>query len=264
MAAVGGRDEESSAAAAEAIGGGAKPTGVEEAAGAGEFIILAVPDKAVAKVAGELAAASAAKKGTTIVHCSGALTSGILSPLKESCVCNIASMHPLQTFPDVAAAVEKLPGTHFFCEGDSDALGKVQTFVEAIGGLYTEIAPGAKGLYHAAAVMACNYLVTLIDTSMSLAHAGGIDKGEFLKALAPIMRATVDNIISHGPQKALTGPVARGDAETVTTHIEAMRQLKDEYGILYRVLGMQTVYVAMQNGYISSETARKMMDALVK
>ncbi len=262
VAAVGGRNAESAAQAAKTIGAGAEPMSIVEAARAGDLVVIAVPDNAIAAVAGQLASASAVKKDAVVVHCSGALESSILAPLKESFGCAAASMHPLQTFPSVESAVEKLPGAYFFCEGDEGALESVRLFVEAVGGHYVQIHPQAKGLYHAAAVTACNYLVTLMDASVSLAQAGGVDRDVFLKALGPIVRATVDNVISQGPQKVLTGPVARGDVEILTRHLEAIKKLKEEYRIVYTVLGMQTVYLALQNGYIDSKTATKMMDKL--
>ncbi len=223
---------------------------VTEAAGAAQLVLLTVPDDAIESACLSLADTGSLQTGAILAHCSGALGSGVLSAAREKCGCAIGSMHPLQTFPNVDAAIEKLPGAHFFCEGDEAATAELMDLAEAIGGKVVRISPQAKTLYHAAAVMACNHLSALLDAAVKMGEPAGLEAGEFLEALAPLVRATVDNVLTMAPEAALSGPIERGDIETIRRHLAAMQNQNtpEKLRAFYRAAGLWTCELARRKG----------------
>ena len=261
VVAVASRTEASAARAVRVIGQGevASPA---DAAGRGELVLLTVNDDAIAAVADQLARAKAVGAGAVVAHCSGALGSEVLSPLRRDCGAAVASMHPLQTFPSVLTAVDALAGCYFFCEGDSPAVSAVMQLAGDIGGGAVEIEADRKVLYHAAACMACNYLATLQEAAISAAVLAGIGTLPARQALAPLVAATVANISDLGPAKALTGPIARGDSHTVARHLQARDAVEPELAELYRTLGRRTVELARRAGRIDEAAARALLAVL--
>ena len=249
------------------MGPAVAPCSPVEAARAGRLVLITVSDDAIRGVCGELAGAGALGEGAVVAHCCGALGSEVLAAAREQCGCRVASMHPLQTFPTASAAVGRLPGAFFFCEGDGEALEVVEAFVGCIGGKAVRItASGEAGkqLYHASAVMACNYLSAMIDSAVELMGRAGVDGKTALTALGPLVRATVDNVLAMGPADALTGPIARGDVQTVQRHLAALDAAGalGELPGLYRAAGRQTVALALRKGTIDPPTAARLLGLL--
>jgi predicted short-subunit dehydrogenase-like oxidoreductase (DUF2520 family) len=118
-----------------------------------------------------------------------------------------------------------------------------------------------KALYHAAAVAASNYLVAVEDLATRLAVAAGVPPGEALRALLPLVHGTVRNLERRGLPAALTGPVARGDAEVVRTHRAALRALDPALDATYAALGRHALRVAVERG-LSPARARATARAL--
>jgi predicted short-subunit dehydrogenase-like oxidoreductase (DUF2520 family) len=196
-----------------------------------------------------------------VIHCSGALSSDILSSAR-ACGAVVATLHPLQSFASVDQAVSLLPGSFCTIEGDKSALPLVCQMIEDIGGIVLEIAPEKKTLYHAAAVAASNYLVTLMHLALELNKAAGLPWDISINVLLPLIRGTLSNIDEKGIPHALTGPIARGDVATVSAHLAAIE--KDVPGLLplYRCLGLYTVDLAKAKGTISREAADQLVAQL--
>ena len=246
VTAVGGRDPLKVRAAADEIGPETQALTSVEAAGAVDLVFLTVSDAAIQAVAEELAAAKALSAGSVLVHCSGALTSEILAPVKGSAEFAVASFHPLQTFPSVERAETDLPGSHCFLEGDARALDVLERFGADLGIHCVRIETEAKVLYHAGAVIACNYLCTLMDAALCSSEAAGIERATAWPAFEPLIRSTLENIGRLGPAAALTGPIQRGERDTVAMHLRALEEAAPELGALYRVLGLRTLDLALQ------------------
>lgn len=261
ITAIASRRESSARKAATLIGQGRVCTAAE-AARAGRLLLLTVNDDAIAPLAAELAEAEAVRPGTMVVHCSGALASDVLAPLANRCGALTASMHPLQTFPTVQAAIDSLPGCYFFCEGHGPAVSAAMQLAGDIGGVPVEIEPDRKTLYHAAACMACNYLATLQEAAISAAALAGIGTLPARKALAPLVAATVNNVMNLGPGPALTGPIARGDVQTVQRHLAALDATDPDLAEVYRQLGRRTVQLARKAGKIDRRAEEQLMKAL--
>ena len=276
VAAVGGRNRQRAAKAAAAISPDVQVGSPAEVAAAGRLILLTVSDDAVRSVCEQLAAAGAFASGAIVAHCCGALDSEVLASAKDKCGCLVASCHPLQTFPTVEAAMDRLAGAYFFCEGDEAALAVLDELVELIGGVAVRIPPGGdrKALYHAGAVMACNSVTALMDAAKALlVEQAGIDGDVAGQALAILMRATVENIAAMGPEAALTGPVARGDVDTVRRHLEAFsdtdtdtdqagREKRANLKAFYCAAALWTVELARRKGTLDKAAAQTLRQLL--
>jgi len=165
-------------------------------------------------------------------------------------------MHPMQTFPDVEAAMEELPGSYAFCEGDESAVEVLNALATEIGCRTVNMDVANKPLYHAAAVTACNYVTTLLDSALSMMDQAGIDRKIALESLMPLVRATVDNNAVMGPERSLTGPIARGDIATVKQHLQALAAGGDETLLkLYKAAGLATVDLAVRKETIDDARA---------
>jgi len=262
VTAVGARRPGQARAAAERIGHNARPCTPNEAAGAAALVLLTVSDTAIAMVCDALAQAGAFARGASVAHCSGALGSDVLASARERCGCWVASMHPLQTFATVDSAVEAFAGTCVFCEGDEQARALVGELVEAIGGRCVDIPSSGKALYHAGAATACNAFAALVDAALAMFEGAGIDRETALEAVGPIVRATADNIAAMGPARALTGPVARGDIQTLKRHVRALDRTDQDVRELYLAAARRTITLARRKGTLDNDTAARMRHIL--
>jgi predicted short-subunit dehydrogenase-like oxidoreductase (DUF2520 family) len=117
-------------------------------------------------------------------------------------------------------------------------------------------------LYHAGAVAASNYFVALVDLSLRFYEALGADRKEALKAVLPLIKGTLANIESAGVPEALTGPIMRGDVQTLRGHLDAIRVRTPELAGLYKELARHTVTVARDKGSLGPEAAAEMLELL--
>ncbi|MBS3821592.1 MAG: DUF2520 domain-containing protein [Phycisphaerae bacterium] len=261
VAAAGGTHPDRTKEFAAAVG--ASVGRLAEAAAAGQLVLLTVKDQAIQPVCQQLAAAGGLDHKPIVAHCSGALDSDALAAAADL-GCPVGTMHPLQTFPSAEAAIARLPGTYWFIEGGPDAAGALDALAEAMGGRAVRIDAAVKPLYHAAAVMSANYITTLLDAAVDLYAATGLERESALQAAAPIARATVSNVLEQGTEASLTGPIARGDVETVCRHVAALGQHDPAVADLYRAVGRRTVKLALRKGTIDESTAAELTDLLGK
>lgn len=220
--------------------------------GEADVVILAVADDALAALAERLAATGVLRIGQVWLHLSGALTAEVLSPLAERGVA-CGSMHPLMSVaeePELAA--KRFRGATFALEGEFEAVRVADGLVRALGGCPAMIPPEGKVLYHAGAVFASNYLVTALAVAERLMERAGMGREAARAALQPLALATVAGVAAAGPQAALTGPVARGDAATVRRHRAC---LGPEERRLYDALARATLAIAREKGLPSSAEA---------
>ena len=167
-----------------------------------------------------------------------------------------------QTFPTVEAAVASLPGTTCFCEGDGLAVEVLEQLAEAIGAKAVRIGASGKSLYHAAPVVASNYLVSLLAAAAALAEAAGVARPTWAAAVEPLLLATVENVSRLGPAAALTGPIARGDVATVARHVEAMAAMPAPLRELYASAGRYTIELARRKGTLGAADAKAIGEVL--
>jgi len=226
-----------------------------------QIVFLTTPDDVIQSTCADIARHGGFDKGSVVVHCSGALCSEILSSARD-CQAMVASVHPLQSFASVKQAEQILPGSYWGVEGEKPALDMVRQLVQDLGGICLEIGSGGKTLYHAAAVVASNYLVALLDVALALHRQAGMAPEVSFKALLPLIDGTLKNIGAKGIPQALTGPIARGDVETVKAHLKAIAACPAELATIYKVLGRHTVGLAKAKGTLTDEAAHELVSLL--
>jgi predicted short-subunit dehydrogenase-like oxidoreductase (DUF2520 family) len=189
-----------------------------DAARDAEVVLIATPDGAIEGACRQIAPALAT--GASVVHASGA--TGLDALAAAAAVgARTLSVHPLQTCPTVEAAVERIPGAAFAVTAvGEEAFALGERLARDAGGRPFRIADELKPLYHAAAVFASNYLVTITALAEELERSAGVP--DPLDALGPLQAATLANVARVGPAAALTGPAVRGDAATVRRNLEAL------------------------------------------
>jgi predicted short-subunit dehydrogenase-like oxidoreductase (DUF2520 family) len=227
--------------AVEFIGAG-QPIADWQALQAADVTLLAVGDDQIEAACLQLAALAQPVAGV-VFHCSGALCSTVLNALRARGA-HIASVHPIRSFADAARVANQFDGTFCSMEGDAAALAVLEPALQAIGARLIAMDPDHKTLYHAAAVLSCNYLNTLLDAALRTWQAAGIAPDTARAIMAPLVQETLDNIVRLGPMAALTGPVARGDLATVARHQAALDEWDQPTGQLYRLLAEQTAVLA--------------------
>lgn len=215
-----------------------------------DVIIISTNDSSISDVVNHLSQYRKTLEGKTFAHLSGALNLEVLNPLKSK-NSFIMVLHPIQTCPSVSTALELLPKSYFTLEGDEKAVEVGKEIVNKISGKYIVLNNIVKPLYHAACVVASNYLVALSKFSLLLIKESGFPFENYPDALIPLMEGTLKNIKEKGTIDALTGPIARGDVNTVKLHLENIKDpsLKE----LYKSLGKLTLEIAYEKGSFKDE-----------
>ena len=196
--------------------------------------MLAVGDDAIGPACAALAA-SQPLLGALVFHCSGAKASNELAAARAAGAF-VASVHPVRSFADPGAVAASFTGTWCGVEGDPDALAPLEPAFNAIGAQLVQIDPAAKTVYHAAAVFASNYLVTVLDAALRAYAAAGVPPDVARELARPLASEALANVFRIGPEAALSGPVARGDFATVARQQEAVTRWDPDTGRLYAAL----------------------------
>ena len=224
-----------------------------------QLVFICVPDDAIAPTASQLAHDTTNWEGIMVAHTSGALSVDVLQDLVEVGA-SILSFHPVQTFSkDV---VTSFSGIYIGIEGHSKALEKAEQLAELLGSIPLRLSSQDKVLYHAAAVFASNFLVSVTSMACDLLSEVGMNRSNALKMLSPLIQQTCENILSVGPEQALTGPAARGDLETLQKHSSALNLHNAQYYALYRQLSEQAVHLAVKADRLSELQADKVLKEL--
>lgn len=207
-----------------------------------DIYLLAVGDDQIAPACAALAAA-VPLAGAIVFHCSGALPATQLQAAGAAGAL-LASVHPIRSFADAAAVAAQFGGTFCGIEGDAAALAVLDPALRAIGARPVAIDSAAKTVYHAAAVFASNYLVTVLDAALRAYQAAGIPEALAREMAQPLAGEAMTNVFRLGAASALSGPVARGDMATVERQQQAVQQWDAPTGELYRALVPPTAALA--------------------
>ncbi|HLY67254.1 MAG TPA: DUF2520 domain-containing protein [Chloroflexota bacterium] len=246
MVAVASRRIASAETLASRLPGARAAASASEAAAAAELVFLSVPDDAVAQVA----AGITWRSGMSAVHCSGVAGLELLAPAAQQGAA-VGSFHPLQTF---AGHKVSLAGVTVAIEAASELSDALERMARRLACQPLRLPEGAKPLYHASAALASNYLITLLGQAARLWQCFGYSDGEALAALLPLAKTTLSNVEQLGLARALTGPVARGDAGTLRKHLQALRAHAPDLVLLYRALAEDTLPLTS----LSPETATEL------
>ena len=214
-------------------------------------VLISTPDDRISNAVSLLRASWPAKAGVAL-HTSGAQSSDALASLRRHSF-SVGSCHPLQTFPSAARGVRLVRQSYFCLEGDRGAVRAARSLVRRIGAKHFEIRSGTKSVYHSAAVLASGGVTALVSVSLDLLVACGLSEMQSRNVLLPLVEGTIRNIRADGPGRALTGPVARGDAGTLRANLDALGKIDADWRELYRLLSIRAVVLARQSGIPSDK-----------
>jgi len=218
-----------------------------------DVIFITTPDDSIEKTCQQLIDNKGIRTNSTIFHCSGSLSSNVLSYAQKKGI-HIGSFHPLQSFPTTHLEPNPFKDIYISIEGNPEAITIGKKLANDLNANYVKISTNEKKLYHAAAVVASNYMVTLLDMARQLNIKAGISENLALTVLKPLISGTLKNIDNQGIPKALTGPISRGDVNTIKNHLQAIQDLIPDFLNLYQTLGLYTLPIAKKQDSISDET----------
>ncbi|WP_438388108.1 Rossmann-like and DUF2520 domain-containing protein [Actinopolyspora saharensis] len=228
--------------------------GPDEVAEQADLVLLAVPDDALAGLVRGLVGTGSLRSGQIVVHTSGAHGAEVLEPAAEAGVLPIA-LHPAMTFTGKPEDLERL-GTACMAvtaRADDEAGTSVGTALAVeMGADPVRVPEEARKLYHAALTHGANHLVTLVNECAQLLRSSGIETPD--RVLGPILSAALDNALRYG-DRGLTGPVARGDAGTVRSHLEVLGSAEPDAVAGYVQLARRTAERAVRSGMLRSDDA---------
>lgn len=231
-----------------------------QAADMAEFLLITTPDDRIESVCTGIVAASSVR-GKKVFHMSGAGGLDLLdSAYRDGAA--VASIHPLQSFSSIESAIQNIPGSYFGVTASKGAKKSSADIVRDLSGIPLYIKPEQKPLYHAAACIASNYLVSLMSVVEAIYLSIGFSEKDARKAYLPLVYGSLKNIENQGCAGALTGPIARGDSGTIRKHIEAMVRHLPEHSTLYANMGMTAVKLARQKGTLNAAQAKDITELL--
>jgi predicted short-subunit dehydrogenase-like oxidoreductase (DUF2520 family) len=216
-----------------------------------DVILVAVADAAIGEVARTLVGTGLLTAKHVLLHCSGAFGAAEAFGAAAQKVGGVGTMHPLRAIADPRTAMRAMKGTIFGVEGDERGKAHAQALVHAMGGTALELGAEHMAGYHAAAAIASNYAVALLDAATSVLTGIGVAPEQALAALVPLAQGAIANVAGKEKEgdaaiaAALTGPIRRGDAGTVERHLAALSAIgAADLVELYRVLGRRAVAIA--------------------
>jgi predicted short-subunit dehydrogenase-like oxidoreductase (DUF2520 family) len=213
-----------------------------------ELVLVTIPDDALAPFAAQVRMYS----GQAMVHTSGALGADVLVPAMAAGT-QVGAFHPLVSFADTERAVAALHGATIAIEADDQLADLLARMAEAIGGHPVRLAPGSKGAYHAAAVLAAGGFVALLDAIVELGRVAGLDEAGALAIYGPLIEGTLANARALGVAAALTGPITRGDTGTLRDHLAVLRVHAPDVLELYRAAAEREIEIAAARGTLAPE-----------
>jgi predicted short-subunit dehydrogenase-like oxidoreductase (DUF2520 family) len=231
---------------------------VDEVAGAAELLVLAVPDDVLPGLAVGLGNAGVVRSGTLVAHTSGAHGIEVLEPLTSRGALPLA-LHPVMTFTGTEVDVQRLDGACFGVTTTDALRPAAEALVIEMGGEPVWIAEDLRSTYHAALAFGANNLITLVTEAADVLTRAGVENPQ--RMLGPLLGAALDNALRHG-DRALTGPIARGDAGTVAAHLRAIRSKAPEATAAYIEMSRLTAVRALAAGTLSAGDAAALLDVL--
>ena len=230
----------------------------QEVVAGADLVLLTVPDDALPALVSGLAATGTELAGRLVMHASGRHGLAVLEPATRRGALPLA-LHPVMTFTGRPDDVDRLAGVSFGVTTPEPLRPVAEVLVMEMGGEPVFIAEEDRGLYHAALAGAANHLVTQVVQAADLLAVAGVAQPS--RMLGPLLGAALDNALRLG-DAALTGPVARGDAETVASHLAALRAAAPEALPAYLALARLTADRALASGMLGAPDAQRLLEVL--
>jgi predicted short-subunit dehydrogenase-like oxidoreductase (DUF2520 family) len=227
-----------------------------------QVVIISVRDARIPEVARRLVDEKRLRPDQIVLHTSGNHAAAEMLAAAKPHVKGVGTLHPLIAVTDAPGTLENLAGAYFGVEGDEAATRTAKNLVRKMGGRPLSLKAENMSLYHAAAVMASNYVVALADLSRALLVAAGVPEAAAVPALVPLMTSAVRNVAEVGLPAAMTGPAVRGDVGSIERHIAALEAKSPETLDLYRRLGREALRIARKRVPDLDDRAVEQMAAL--
>jgi predicted short-subunit dehydrogenase-like oxidoreductase (DUF2520 family) len=223
-----------------------------------DLVLIAVPDDALPALVAGLVETGAIHAGQFVAHPSGRYGIDVLAPVLAVGALPLA-IHPVMTFTGTSVDLDRLADCPFGVTSPDAVRPVAEALVVEMGGEPIWVPEEARTLYHAAVVFGANYLMTVVLQSLDLLRQAGMEQPERL--MAPLLSASLDNALRHG-DSALTGPVARGDAQTVASHLRHLEEVSPASAAGYRALARLTADRAVGAGLIDVSAAAELLGVL--
>ncbi len=230
----------------------------EQVARMADLVLLTVPDDVLPGLASGLAATRTPMEGRLVAHASGRHGLAVLDPLTRLGALPLA-LHPVMTFTGRREDVAKMAGICFGVTAPLPLRPVAEVLVMEMGGEPVFIEEDKRHLYHAALANAANYLVALVVQSQDMLRGAGV--ADPAKMLGPLLWAALENALLLGPA-ALTGPVARGDADTIAAHLTAIKAAAPEALGAYLALARLTAEQALAARLLTAADAERLLGVL--
>jgi len=243
---------------AEALLPGAPVVSMQEVFAGSDLVLLTVPDDVLGELVESFAREGWIRPGQFLVHCSGRYGTGVLDPATAAGALPLA-LHPVMTLTGTSLDLDRLSGCPFGVTAPESLLTVASALVVEMGGEPMVVAEDKRALYHAALAYSANHMITLASDAMQLLSAAGVGTPELM--LRPLLSASLDNALERG-DAALTGPVSRGDATTVSRHLVELSQESEQLAEVYRTLARRTAERALAAGTLSPDDAQRLLAVL--
>jgi len=243
---------------AEALLPGVPILPAPEVAEDADLVLIAVPDDVLPGLVAGLVESGSLHAGQFVAHPSGRYGIDVLAPASGVGAIPLA-IHPVMTFTGTSVDLARLEDCPFGVTAPEQVRPVAEALVVEMGGEPIWVPEGARGLYHAGIAFGANFLMTVVLQSLELLRDAGMEQPERL--MAPLLSASLDNALRHG-DTALTGPVARGDADTVEVHLRRIREVSPAAGAAYRALARLTADRALDAGLIDMSAAARLLAVL--
>jgi predicted short-subunit dehydrogenase-like oxidoreductase (DUF2520 family) len=243
---------------AEAMLSGVALVAPDEVCAAADLVLLTVPDDVLPGFVLGLAETQSLRPGQFVVHASGRYGTGVLDPATRAGGLPLA-LHPVMTFTGTSVDLSRLDGCPFGVTAPEALRTVAEALVVEMGGDPVWVPEGQRALYHAALANGANHLVTLVAQSLDLLRAAGVE--DPARLVGPLLSAALDNVLRYG-DRALTGPVARGDAGTVSAHIAEIGRVSPQARAAYVAMARLTADRALAAGLLRADAAEPLLDVL--
>lgn len=236
-------------------------TNIENLCEAADLIAVTTPDDVINDILVELSKLQMAWESKAVFHMSGVHSSNIFGSLGQVAAA-VFSLHPMLSFSEPTVAVNALKTAIFTLEGKGKKFPDIKKYIKLWGNQIVEIATDNKVLYHTAASVVSNYLVTLLDIGVKMLKDAGFTEKNAKDLIQPLVLSTYNNIIDYGTEQALTGPISRGDAGTIEKHVKKISEMDKRWLDIYKALGIETIELAKRAEKINTDSAVKLREVL--
>ncbi len=243
---------------AESLLPGVPIMSVEQTVAQRDLVLLTVPDDVLPELVAGLAATNAIGAGTFVMHASGRFGVEVLSDLAAS-GCLPLALHPVMTLTGTSLDLTRISGCPFGVTAAEELRPVAEALVVEMGGEPIWVLEENRALYHAALAFGSNHLMTLVNQTNDLLSAAGIENPTALSL--PLLSASLDNAIRQG-DLAITGPIVRGDSQTVSAHVQELSKHGNAVLQTYLALARLTAERALESGQLRADDAARLMEVL--